>query len=220
MAANDPKAEVDEQTPLLTKAVPIDLPQPITEDEEPRNLWQRYSDLIDRKPLITKGITATILFFMADLAAQWIEHLRGVVPNEDNGTIFYGVNVPRATRFAAFGLIGAPWSHYYFRWLDRCLPPSEEPWTLRTFTKVLIDQFIQAPLLLAIMIGALSIMKGQGFSGVAKDLKCHFKDTLIANCMLPDHYLSELSTLVCFLGSQGSCGCRFPQSTLLSLNHP
>jgi peroxisomal membrane protein 2 len=156
--------------------------------QDPTNLWRRYSDLIDRRPLLTKAVTATILFLSADLIAQAIEHLLGRMPidqdddNSKSGMVIGGVDVPRAARFAAFGLIGAPWSHYYFLYLDRWLPPTEEPWTFRTLTKVVIDQFIQAPLLLAIMIGALSIMKGEGFRGVAHDLTVNFETTLIANC--------------------------------------
>jgi peroxisomal membrane protein 2 len=159
--------------------------------QEPINLWQRYSDLIDRRPLLTKAVTATILFLSADLIAQAIEHLLGRVPidqddddhdDSQSGMIIGGVDVPRAARFAAFGLIGAPWSHFYFLYLDRWLPPTEAPWTFRTLTKVVIDQFMQAPLLLAIMIGALSIMKGEGFRGVAHDLTVNFETTLIANC--------------------------------------
>jgi hypothetical protein len=204
---NAPGVPPDEKSPLLPKvrALP-NFPSPprphliasqqppiIHADDEttiPKKLWQRYSDLIDRRPLITKAITATILFLLADLIAQGIEHLLGRVPIDQdvdssttNDMIVCGINVPRVARFAAFGLIGAPWSHYYFQYLDRWLPPSEQPWTVRTFTKVIIDQFIQAPLLLAIMIGALSLMKGEGFRGVSHALHDNFRATLIANCM-------------------------------------
>jgi hypothetical protein len=48
--------------------------------------------------------------------------------------------------------------------------------------KVLIDQFIQAPLLLAIMIIALSLMKGDGFQGAKVAMGQTFLNALIANC--------------------------------------
>lgn len=181
----------DEESPLLPSSTPgmgtgrsTAMGDP-TRDDTSKTCWQLYSGLIDQKPLLTKSLTATLLFLLADLIAQWIEHMLGKEATKSDDTIFCGIDIPRVARFAAFGLFGAPWSHYYFLWLDRCLPPSPEPWTLRTFIKVFIDQFIQAPLLLAVMIGALSIMKGTGLKGAKEDLAINYEATLIANCRFP-----------------------------------
>jgi peroxisomal membrane protein 2 len=82
------------------------------------------------------------------------------------------------------GLLGAPWSHYYFQFLDECLPPTPEPFTKTTLLKVFIDQFIQAPLLLLVMICSLSLMKFEGPQVVEKDLVESFWPGLIANWKL------------------------------------
>lgn len=141
-----------------------------------KKLWINYVVIVERHPLVTKSITATIILGGADLVAQGLEHARGV-----SSTV--GIDWPRAARFACFGLFGAPWSHYYFHVLDHYIPPSTRPCSNTTLLKVVIDQFIQAPILLAIMISMLSLMKGEGMEGVKQDLSDSFWNALIANCM-------------------------------------
>jgi Mpv17 / PMP22 family len=140
--------------------------------------WAAYIDAVESHPLLTKSITAAVILGAADLTAQFVEYIRGEGALEGNAAPDW----PRTLRFAVMGLIGAPWSHYYFYWLDRYYPPTVEPWTKVTALKVCVDQFIQAPLLLAIMIAALSLMKGLGLIGVKHDLQHTFLDALIANC--------------------------------------
>lgn len=137
--------------------------------------WDSYVAAVERRPLLTKSMTAVLIFSAADAFAQLLEHTRGVSKVES-------FDWPRCARFAAFGLFGAPWSHYYFHWLDKWLPPSPNPWSMTTLQKVAIDQFIQAPILLAIMICALSLMKGEGLGGVKRDMSHSFFGALIANC--------------------------------------
>lgn len=144
--------------------------------------WDGYVASIDNHPLLTKSITAAIILGTADVCAQGLEHLRG-----SSSSDAARVNWPRAARFAAIGLGGAPWGHFYFYLLDYYLPPTAQPWSLTTMLKVCIDQFVQAPLLLAVMICALGLTKGEGLAGVKRDLGENFVDALIANCksMLP-----------------------------------
>ena len=154
---------------LTSNAVPRFLSRGISDH------WDTYVAAVERRPLLTKSLTAVLIFSAADAFAQFLEHERGVSKVE----IF---DWPRCARFAAFGLFGAPWSHYYFHWLDKCLPPTPNPWTITTLQKVFIDQFIQAPILLAIMICALSLMKGEGLGGLKRDMSNSFLGALIANC--------------------------------------
>jgi hypothetical protein len=142
--------------------------------------WDNYVVAVEKYPVTTKCITAAIILGTADMCAQGFEFIlvSHVAPIRDS------VDWLRTARFAAFGLFGAPWSHFYFAWLDHYLPPSEQPWTLTTFFKVCIDQFIQAPILLAIMILLLALMKGRGFVGAKQDLAHSFVQALIANCKL------------------------------------
>jgi hypothetical protein len=143
--------------------------------------WDNYMHSIENFPIITKCITATIILGSADLFAQGLEYIL----HHDKETLPYIViDWIRTIRFGVLGLFGAPWSHFYFYWLDHYLPPSDEPWTKRTALKVFIDQFIQAPILLALMIFALGLMKGQGFMIAKRDLSDTYVESLIANCTL------------------------------------
>lgn len=190
----------DEELPLLQASDRSRYDEPSAVSAPPHNLfhrsvshhWENYVTIVEKKPLLVKSVTATLIMGGADLCAQGIEHLRGT-------SVFVGgVEWLRIARFACFGLFGAPWSHYYFYWLDFYLPPTDDPWTRTTFAKVIIDQFIQAPLLLAIMISMLSIMKGGGLKGVKDDMQSNFVDALIANC-------KYLYSNICFpTGTQSS----------------
>lgn len=123
-------------------------------EQDPRvlvRIWDVYYDALCKRPLFVKSLTALILMVLADLSAQGVEHCRGV--NIDP------VNWLRAMRFGVFGLVGAPWTHYYYYYLDKCLPPTPNPWTWTTFIKVVIDQFLQAPAMLALIISGLAFME-------------------------------------------------------------
>jgi hypothetical protein len=137
--------------------------------------WEDYNTILEKHPVFVKAVTGFIILSLGDLSGQGVEHLRGP-------TAYVGVDLPRVARFGIFGLFGAPWSHYYFDYLDTCLPPTPEPFTKTTAVKVCIDQGIQAPILLALMISSLAIMKGTGFDGVKSDMGDNYVASLIANC--------------------------------------
>lgn len=142
-------------------------------------VWNRYYKAMEKRPLLVKSITACLIIGSADLCAQGIENFRGISTYDGNG-----VDWARFARFAAIGLFGAPWSHFYFQYLDDCLPPTPEPFTGTTLLKVFIDQFIQAPLLLLVMICALSLMKLEGLEVMKEDVVQNFWPGLVANWKL------------------------------------
>lgn len=137
--------------------------------------WDSYMNILEKRPLLVKSVTAFFILGGGDLSGQAVEHLRGTAA-------YSGVDWPRAARFATFGVLGTPWAHYYFHYLDYYFPPTLEPFTMTTAIKLLIDQGIQAPLLLAFIISALSIMKGEGFEGMKNDMSRNYVDALFANC--------------------------------------
>jgi hypothetical protein len=91
-------------------------------------LWLMYYSALERWPLVVKSLTAFLLMMLADFFAQMVEFLRGI-PRESC------VDGLRMLRFGVFGVLGAPWTHYYYDWLDRTLPPTERPWTWITAGK-------------------------------------------------------------------------------------
>jgi hypothetical protein len=96
------------------------------------NLWQKYYHALQDRPLIVKSITAFVLLGLADIIAQWTEIIREIHQEDPSSS---SLNWNRVARFGFFGLAGAPWTHYYYAWLDRVLPPTQEPWTWTTFSK-------------------------------------------------------------------------------------
>ena len=91
-------------------------------------LWDVYYSALEQWPLTVKSITAFFLMVLADFLAQLVQHLRGI-PDQD------WVDILRSLRFGVFGLLGAPWTHYYYDWLDRTFPPTPQPWTFTTAGK-------------------------------------------------------------------------------------
>ena len=138
--------------------------------------WAWYANLLERHPLLVKAVTAFFILGLGDAAAQGVEHLR------DSSSNMAAFDWIRAIRFGAFGFLGAPWAHYYYYFLDYYFPPTEKPFTTVTALKLLIDQGLQAPALLALIISCLALLKGTGLDGVKADMQAHYMNTLIANC--------------------------------------
>lgn len=143
------------------------------DEASPSGVVWWYQDKLDKNPLLVKAITAFFILGLGDAAAQGVENLRG---SSD------GFDYVRAIRFGAFGFLGTPWAHYYYFFLDKYFPPTEEPFSCVTLLKLFIDQGIQAPSLLALIISLLALLKGTGLSGVKMDMKANYVHTLIANC--------------------------------------
>ena len=143
-------------------------------------LWESYAVALEKNPLPVKAVTAFFILGLGDTAAQGVEALFG----SNSGFDWW-----RAIRFGTFGFLGAPWAHYYYLFLDTAFPPTERPFTPVTIIKLVIDQGVQAPALLALIIAALALLKGIGIVGVKADLKAHYMNTLIANCT----FLQKLS---------------------------
>lgn len=186
-----------------------------------KKIWNAYYNNLQQNPLVAKSITAFVLLLLADLMAQGVENLRGIsqIHHGQEDVLLLPVNWWRSLRFGVFGLLGAPWTHYYYHWLDTALPPTENPWTWTTFgtyrretlidkseklllfcvfhilmlalsilrclaVKVAVDQGIQAPAMLALIISGLAFMEGRGWDGIASDMQHQYASALIQNWKL------------------------------------
>jgi Mpv17 / PMP22 family len=97
------------------------------------NLLQRYSRLIDTKPLMTKAITAGSIAALADVATQVF-----VLPP----TIAGGVSWRRVAAFLLAGaLFVGPYLHLWYSKLDAIVSPLPRH-SVRTISKMLLDQSI------------------------------------------------------------------------------
>ena len=85
-------------------------------------LWGSYLGALEQAPLVTKAITAGVIIGAGDSTAQLIE------TDEDADFDF-----ARSLRWAVFGLVlQGPWNHFFYQLLDGALPPTPDPFTLRT----------------------------------------------------------------------------------------
>uniref|UniRef100_A0A7S3PZB9 Peroxisomal membrane protein MPV17 n=1 Tax=Chaetoceros debilis TaxID=122233 RepID=A0A7S3PZB9_9STRA len=141
------------------------------------NAWTSYNIALEEDPLLTKSITAGVILGAADFAGQALERSNS---GEDNP-----VDYARAARFAFFGFIlQAPWNHFYYLFLDGALPPTEDPLSATTGIKVVIDQFVQAPIFTVIIFFFLGLLEGKSASDVKEQLDRDYKDTMFANWKL------------------------------------
>ena len=143
------------------------------------DLWSSYLTALDADPLLVKSVTAGVILGAADLAGQSIQQ------SMSDGDSDAGVDIARFLRFAFFGFIlQAPWNHFYYLLLDGALPPTEDPFTATTGIKVVIDQFVQAPIFTVIIFAFLGTLEGKTLDDIKKQLDEDYSDTMIANWKL------------------------------------
>lgn len=143
--------------------------------------WTAYNDALQSDPLVTKSVTACVILGAADLAGQALE----AKLKEDDGEEAAAVDYARTARFAFFGLVlQAPWNHFYYQFLDGAIPPTEEPWTATTGIKVVIDQFIQAPIFTVLIFSFLGFLEGKSAASIKQQLDDDYVDTMLANWKL------------------------------------
>ena len=148
------------------------------ESEGIQDLWNSYLTALDANPLLVKSVTAGVILGAADLAGQSIQRSMSDATDE-------GVDIARFLRFAFFGFIlQAPWNHFYYLLLDGALPPTEDPFTSTTGIKVIIDQFIQAPIFTVIIFAFLGTLEGKSPDDIKNQLEEDYTDTMVANWKL------------------------------------
>jgi len=161
---------------------------------DPASLWQSYNEALEASPLVVKSVTASVILGAADFTGQVIESKQkeqktidagGGSTSVDDDNNVSSLDLPRVLRFAFFGLVlQAPWNHFYYIFLDGVLPPTPDPFTATTGIKVLIDQFIQAPVFTVLIFFFLGILEGKSVKNVQDQLDADYKDTMLANWKL------------------------------------
>eukprot|EP00977_Amphora_coffeiformis_P024264 scaffold15248_cov146-Amphora_coffeaeformis.AAC.4 len=77
-----------------------------------------------------------------------------------------------------------PWNHFYYTILDGKIPPTEEPFTATNGIKVVIDQFVQAPVFTVLIFVFLGFLEGKNAQDIQKQLKNDYGETIVANWKL------------------------------------
>jgi len=145
--------------------------------EDLSNAWTAYNVALETDPLLTKSVTAGVILGAADLAGQALENRMAELDKD--------VDWARAARFAFFGFVlQAPWNHFYYIMLDGALPPTPDPLTATTGIKVVIDQFVQAPIFTVLIFGFLGTLEGKSVDDIKRQLEADYTDTMVANWKL------------------------------------
>lgn len=141
--------------------------------------WSSYLTALEADPLLVKSITAGVILGAADLSGQAIQ--QATSESDEEASVDFG----RFARFAFFGFIlQAPWNHFYYQVLDGALPPTEDPLSATTGIKVVIDQFVQAPIFTVIIFAFLGFLEGKTTEQIKQQLDDDYTDTMLANWKL------------------------------------
>lgn len=176
---NDPLAMMDAS--LMADPLAIMESSLTIADGALSSAWSSYNDALDSSPLTTKSITAGIILGAADATGQFVERSTKVSADGEEAPF----DIARAARFGFFGLVlQAPWNHFYYLLLDGALPPTVDPFTATTGIKVMIDQFVQAPIFTVIIFAFLGFLEGKTSEQIKKQLDDDYTDTMLANWKL------------------------------------
>ncbi|CAN0097989.1 unnamed protein product [Ectocarpus sp. 4 AP-2014] len=143
----------------------------------PTELWDSYLHALETAPLLTKSITAGCIFPAADAVAQRFDN-----KGQDDEELQQQWDIARTLRWLFFGFaIQAPWNHFFYVLLDGALPPTPDPLSTTTAVKVLIDQFVQAPIFTVVIFGVLGLLEGKAVADIREQLDQDYKSTMLAN---------------------------------------
>src|SRR4051812_27945789 len=100
--------------------------------------WERYLYFLDKRPVVTKSITAAVLSVVAEILAQ------SLVSNHKNNTIGFNY-IGIWHQFVIGLLLRGPWVHYWLQFLEYLFikfgfSPKQQQQLLPVIIKVIIDQ--------------------------------------------------------------------------------
>jgi len=134
--------------------------------------WSSYNAALEGAPLLTKAVTAGVIIGAGDAAAQQLERTKTGEPFDP----------ARYLRWSLFGLLlQGPWNHAFYLLLDAALPPTVEPFSLVTFEKVGIDQFVQAPIFTVIILVFFAVVEGKGLAFAKGQIQNELGGILLKN---------------------------------------
>ena len=130
-------------------------------------IWAAYNAALEKDPILVKGLTSAIGFFLGDVLAQlFIE--------KDNV-----YNVWRTLRMASFGfLIHGTTSHWFYGKLDGKIPGTD---ALSVASKVGIDQVLWNPIFGCMFFSYIGFTSGDGPVAVANKIKSDLKTSVVGS---------------------------------------
>ncbi|KMZ63608.1 hypothetical protein ZOSMA_3G00890 [Zostera marina] len=123
-----------------------------------KRLVNWYLEMIESRPILTKSITASLIFTVADLSSQTIT----IKPSES-------LDLVRTFRMAGYGmLISGPTLHFWFNFLSKVLPKRD---VLNTLKKIFVGQTVYGPIITTVFFSQNAAFQGESFSEILARLK-------------------------------------------------
>ncbi|PSC69130.1 Peroxisomal membrane PMP22 isoform A [Micractinium conductrix] len=125
--------------------------------------WRRYTTQLERRPLVTKSVTAGTMAGLSDLLAQRL--------TASAGSTF---NWRRTLAIALYGgLWAGPASHYWQAFLEKLFPNKKDP--LRSLKKVAVDQLTFGPFVNALFMSYMSaVVEGRSLAATRAKVSHEF----------------------------------------------
>jgi len=156
-----------------------------------KRIWQAYSGVLDRRPILTKAFTTMTLYGTADLFSQQIEFFvvdrqnlklnkQGKKTKEIETEHHY--NWIRTLRMATFGFcVTGPAFHYWYKFLDTKFPTNAFRHVLY---KAGIDQVFCAPVFNLGFFFGMGLLEGKKPSQINETLKSEFIAGYAVDCLI------------------------------------
>ncbi|KAL3668403.1 hypothetical protein V7S43_006491 [Phytophthora oleae] len=196
-----------------------------------RRLGQFYHHWLHEAPLLTKALTAAMLFGAGDQIAQRIEAGNAVTKSQKedhNGLV--SASTARTLRMMMWGgLFAAPIMHTWFHVVDRAIPGTGR---LVIAKKVVADMMVIAPGTSLAFFTVTKSMEGEPVSDAFEVAKLKLPPTLLADYMLwpaanviifglvPFHYRTPLTHCVSLVWSTFLSGMASHEADTLPLYLP
>ncbi|KAL0366260.1 UNVERIFIED_CONTAM: protein sym1 [Sesamum radiatum] len=129
-----------------------------------------YLGMLESLPVLTKSISAAVIYAAADITSQ-------LITLEPNGTW----DSIRTLRMAGFGLIIlGPAQHVWFNFVGRLLPKRD---VITTFKKLAMGQLVYGPMINGVFFSFNAALQGENGNEIASRLKRDLIPTLLNGLM-------------------------------------
>jgi len=142
-------------------------------------LWAKYNYHLLTKPIFTKSLTISFLSGLGDVIVQWFE-------SRSKGK--FKLDKMRTAKMCIYGaVIGAPFNHYWYKWLDGAILPGRVlPFlgNISNYKKLVLDQLLFAPFIICAFFTTMTLLDGKGPRAARDRIKTELVPTLKLNYLL------------------------------------
>ena len=145
-----------------------------------------YSKKLDTHPYTTKGITSGLISLSGDVTCQYLTAVRTKI--EEDGTtteITAPYDYGRSIRFFIMGTFWvAPITNFWYQALSTKIIPGSTRTIGRIVKRLMVDQFVFAPIFVNSFMGCLWLLEGKSPSEIVESIQEVAVDMIVANWSL------------------------------------